>query len=80
MRMQNNLGTVFRPYLPLVAHMKLKASRNVTGYVDSRLVGLKFAKIVYFLSYCHGRRKKEVKRKMNKIEIFKFGFLDSVIS
>ena len=39
---------------------------------------LKFAKTVYFLSYACGRRKKEGeerrREKINKIEIFKFGF------
>ena len=36
----------------------------------------KFTKTVYFLSYaCGGRKKKEKrKKKMNKVEIFNFGF------
>ena len=62
---------------PLVAHTKLKTSRNVTGEQGSRLVCVIFAYTVYFSSYTSGRRKKEEERrkKMDKIEIFVFGFL-----
>ena len=46
------------------------------------MVCLILAKTVYFLSYACGKRKKEIKRrkrrKMKKIELFKFGFLDLV--
>ena len=40
------------------------------------MVRLIFAKTVYFLSYCCGRRRG--RKKMNKIEILKYGFLNLV--
>ena len=44
------------------------------------MVWLKFAKTVYILSYAWLRRNKKRRRrkKMNKIEIFMFGFLNLV--
>ena len=69
---RRDLWTVFRP-LTLVAHMKLK-TRMGSNMLARQLFGmLNFAKTINCLSYSRGRRKK-----MNKIEIFKFGFFKLV--
>ena len=39
---------------------------------------LKIRKIVYFLSYAFQTRRRRRRKKMNKIENFKFGFLKLV--
>ena len=49
-------------------------SNRLATHVGSRLVCLKFAKTVHFLSFVCERRKKERRKKMNKIKIFKIGF------
>ena len=62
--------------LPLVAHTKLKTSRNVKGKQSSRSISLISTHTIYFLSYARQRRKKKKENELN--QNFVFGFLDLV--